>query len=95
MRRNEQDSSCSVLLGFCAQRKLGAPQGYADAFRRLADAGMIDGPLARRLMSATGFRNVVAHPSDALDMARVYQAASLGPRDLRTFLDALHRIIAP
>lgn len=76
----------------CLQLKLGAPGTYADAFRRLADAGYLDRALAERLERAAGFRNVVAHAYERLDMARVHRAAREGPDDLRAFLAALSRL---
>ena len=75
----------------CLRFDLGAPQGYADAFRRLEAAGIVDPPLADRLVLATGFRNVVAHAYETIDMQRVHRAASDGPVDLRAFLGALER----
>jgi len=75
----------------CLRFDLGAPQGYADAFRRLQQGGLLEAALADRLVRATGFRNVVAHAYDTLDMARVHLAATEGPADLRAFLAALGR----
>jgi len=72
----------------CLLWALGTPTTYADAFRRLRDAGIIEPPLAGRLAKAAGFRNVVARAYDHLDMARVH-AATHGPADLRLFLAAL------
>jgi uncharacterized protein YutE (UPF0331/DUF86 family) len=46
----------------------GTPQSYADAFRRLQGANLIDAALADRLVRAAGFRNVVAHAYEHLDM---------------------------
>ena len=43
---------------------------------------------AGRLTRAAGFRNVVAHAYEELDMRRVHTAAQEGPRDLRAFLAA-------
>ncbi len=73
----------------CFHFKLGAPSSYADAFQRLAGAAVIEPELASRLVRAAGFRNVVAHAYDQLDMLRVYRAAQSGPDDLRAFLGAL------
>jgi uncharacterized protein YutE (UPF0331/DUF86 family) len=73
----------------CLQRDLGSPTSYADAFHRLARAGIIDQPLAERLARAAGFRNVIAHAYDELDMERVFRAARDGPRDLEAFLSIL------
>ena len=78
-----------VALAVCVLRHLGTPSGYADAFRRLESADVIDRPLADRLVRAAGFRNTVAHAYDTLDMARVYRAATEGPADLIAFLAAV------
>jgi uncharacterized protein YutE (UPF0331/DUF86 family) len=78
-----------VALGACAEFRLGTPAGYADAFVRLGTAGVIAADLAQRLVGAAGFRNVVAHAYESIDMVRVHRAASHGPADLRAFLAAI------
>jgi uncharacterized protein YutE (UPF0331/DUF86 family) len=78
-----------LAMAVCLSLKLGTPASYADAFRKLQDAGVLDVALAERLVRAAGFRNVVAHAYDALDMARVHTAATNGPADLRAFLACL------
>jgi uncharacterized protein YutE (UPF0331/DUF86 family) len=77
-----------LAVSACLHWDLGAPASYADAFRRLAGAGLIEESLADRLARAAGFRNVIAHAYDQLDMNRVFRAASHGPRDLEAFLAA-------
>lgn len=84
-----------LAVAACVAHGAGTPQSYADAFRRLQAAGIIDAPLADRLVRATGFRNVVAHAYERLDLARVFQAAANGPADLRAFLAAIARRAAP
>jgi uncharacterized protein YutE (UPF0331/DUF86 family) len=83
-----------LAVAACLHLKLGTPATYADAFRRLAAAGHLDAALAERLARAAGFRNVVAHAYEALDMARVHRAARDGPSDLRRFLAALRDRVA-
>ena len=78
-----------LAIAACLRFDLGAPASYADAFRRLAAARVLDDALAERLVRAAGFRNVVAHAYDWLDMARVFRTAREGPPDLRAFLVAL------
>jgi uncharacterized protein YutE (UPF0331/DUF86 family) len=73
----------------CIRLRLGTPATYAEAFLKLSEAGLIPRELAERLGRAAGFRNVVAHEYDTLDMRRVHLAATQGPRDLRSFLQAL------
>jgi len=73
----------------CVHFRLGTPQNYGESFQRLAAAGFLAPELAARLTRAAGFRNVVAHAYEQLDMGRVYRAAQEGPADLRAFLKAL------
>jgi uncharacterized protein YutE (UPF0331/DUF86 family) len=75
-----------LATALCIRLHLGAPDTYGDAFRRLARAGRLDEDLAGRLARAAGFRNIVAHAYESLDMARVHAAATSGPGDLRAFL---------
>jgi uncharacterized protein YutE (UPF0331/DUF86 family) len=65
-----------LAVSTCVRLSLGTPKGYAEAILRLAEAGILDRDLAERLVRASGFRNVVAHAYERLDMERVYQAAS-------------------
>jgi uncharacterized protein YutE (UPF0331/DUF86 family) len=78
-----------LAVSFCLHWNLGTPENYGDAFRRLAEGGYIDADLAGRLVRAAGFRNVVAHAYEHLDLRRVHQAAVEGPGDLRAFLRTL------
>ena len=81
-----------LAVAACVAHGSGTPQSYADAFRRLQTAGLIDEALAGRLVRAAGFRNVVAHAYERLDMTRVHQAACAGPADLRAFVAAVARL---
>jgi uncharacterized protein YutE (UPF0331/DUF86 family) len=78
-----------LAMTACLALNVGTPSSYADAFRRLRDAGVLDAELTDRLARAAGFRNVVAHAYDTLDMQRVYEAATRGPVDLLKFLSCL------
>jgi uncharacterized protein YutE (UPF0331/DUF86 family) len=101
--RPETDASDAVVLHLwqatqiaidlataaCVKFELGTPASYADAFARLRNAEVIGVELARRLAKAAGFRNVVAHAYERLDMRRVHDAALHGPADLRSLVAAL------
>ncbi len=80
-----------LAVSSCVALGAGTPQTYSDAFRKLAASGVIEPALADRLVRAAGFRNVVAHAYDRLDMVRVFEAARSGPADLRAFLGAISR----
>lgn len=73
----------------CVKLGLGAPPTYAEAFRRLAEHGVIEVELAQSLARAAGFRNLVAHAYDKLDLGRVHEAAREGPADLIAFVRVL------
>lgn len=78
-----------LATGACVKWNLGTPATYADAFTRLAEAGIVDAELARRLKRAAGFRNLIAHAYERLDMGRVHAAATEGPADLLALIAAL------
>ena len=78
-----------VAMSACLALRLGTPGSYADAFRRLEQADIIETAVADRLVRAAGFRNIVAHAYESLDLRRVHQAATDGPADLLQFLAAL------
>lgn len=78
-----------LAVAACVQLDFGTPPTYAGAFRLLEANGVIESALADRLVRAAGFRNVVAHAYDTLDMARVHRAATEGPADLIAFIEAL------
>lgn len=78
-----------LAVSTCVRLGLGSPPTYADAFRSLAGAGVIDAALADRLARAAGFRNLLVHAYATLDLRRVHAVAVEGPADLRAFLAAL------
>jgi hypothetical protein len=87
--RGDDQAAIDLAVSACIHFRLGAPTGYGAAFSRLAEAGYLDPGLAARLVRAAGFRNVVAHAYDTLDMGRVHRSAREGPAGLRGFLGAL------
>lgn len=78
-----------VALSACLRFDLGAPPTYADTFDRLEKAGIIGAELRDRLVRAAGFRNVLVHADEQLDLRRVHAAAVHGPDDLRRLLAAV------
>ncbi len=78
-----------LAMSACVALRLGTPRSYADAFRRLQRAGIVEPALADRLVQAAGFRNIVAHAYESLDLKRVQRAAADGPADLLRFLARL------
>lgn len=82
-----------VALAATVALKLGTPRSYAEAFRLLARAGHLEPDLAERLARAAGFRNMIAHAYEGLDLVRVHAVASNGPSDLRAFFGAMAKVV--
>ena len=78
-----------LALSACVKLDLGTPPTYAGAFEKLGQAGHLEPELTQRLCRAAGFRNLVAHAYEGLDMERLWKAAREGPADLRAFLASM------
>lgn len=55
------EASIDAAMHLVRVRKLGIPQDSREAFTLLADADLIDRPLARYLQSMVGFGNIAVH----------------------------------
>ena len=86
----------AVDLAMHAGADEGLPEAstYQDAFRRLADAGLIERDLAGRLAGWAGFRNVLAHLYATIDYDRVYDALQ-ETGDLEAFAKIVSRTLPP
>ncbi|MEW6152760.1 MAG: HepT-like ribonuclease domain-containing protein [Actinomycetota bacterium] len=78
-----------LAVSTCVRAGLGSPSTYAEAFQRLAEAGILVPELAARLGRAAGFRNLLVHGYERLDPVRVHAIARDGPPDLLAFLSCL------
>ena len=67
------------------------PQSYRDVFRLFGERGVIPDDLAKRLASAAGLRNLVAHQYAVIDWQRIHEIASLHLGDLLLFCETLAR----
>lgn len=87
---------CSDLaLHLVADLGLGVPGEARAAFEALARAGVLDPALARKLSSAIGLRNRIAHEYGALDLAKVYEAVRRDLGDLDAFAAAASEVRLP
>ncbi len=69
-----------------ANLSVGIAIGYADAFRKLGDLGLVPRDFAERLASMAGFRNVLVHMYLQVDPTKVYHALQHDLSDLDTFI---------
>ena len=54
-------AAVDLAMHLGADAGLAAPATYQEAFRRLADGGLLERDLSERLAAWAGFRNVLAH----------------------------------
>jgi len=77
-------AAVDLAMHLGADAGLAPPATYQEAFRRLADGGLLERDLSERLAAWTGFRNVLAHSYATVNYDRAYDA--LGePADLEQF----------
>lgn len=68
-----------------AAEHLGMPQSQADAFRLLADAGRLSRDLSDRMIGMCGFRNVLVHQYQELEVELLHLVARERWKDLIEF----------
>ena len=61
-------AAIDLAMHLVARDHLGMPQSSADAFRVLAQAGLISQESCRAMMAMTGFRNIAIHAYQEMNM---------------------------
>jgi uncharacterized protein YutE (UPF0331/DUF86 family) len=77
--------SIAIATHWLADEGRAVPQRYGEVFSLLADRGVLASPLAARLRSAAGLRNLIAHQYGVLDADRIFAVASHDLDDLLAF----------
>lgn len=72
----------AVATHWIADEGWGVPQTHGEVFSVLGSKGVIDDALSRRLRSAAGLRNLIAHQYGVIDLERLYAVASNDLEDL-------------
>ena len=86
--------SLALAAHWLADEGRQVPQTYRDVLLALAEAGVVPRPLAERLASAAGLRNLIAHQYAVLDWRRVHTIARDSVQDLEEFCAELANTIA-
>ena len=73
-----------------ADQRLGEPSSNRELFALLGRAGWLEPELTRRLEDMAGFRNVVVHGYQALDLEVVRDVVAHRLDDLLAFVAAVH-----
>lgn len=85
------ESTIDLANHLIRRRQLGVPNSSGDAFRLLAQAGVIDPNLAVRMLQMTGYRNVAVHAYQKLDLQITLWVIQTGLDDLLRAADQLRR----
>jgi uncharacterized protein YutE (UPF0331/DUF86 family) len=88
-------AAIDLAMHIVARRRLGMPQGSADAFRLLHNAGHIDEGLLRAMTAMTGFRNIAIHEYQAMDLSILREIAEVRWQSLVDYCCALGLRIQP
>ena len=70
-----------------------APGTMGETFVLLAEEGVIEPVLARRLRAAVGFRNIAVHSYRSIDWWIVHELTTTGLEDLRAYAAAIGRVL--
>ncbi|MCY4451485.1 MAG: DUF86 domain-containing protein [Immundisolibacterales bacterium] len=74
-----------------SDERLGEPRTNRELFDRLEQAGWIEPPLAGTLRDMAGFRNILVHGYDTVDLAVVRDVVEHRLDDLLRFVDSIRR----
>lgn len=77
-------AAIDLAMHVVASKHLGMPQSQADAFRLLGDAGEIDRELSEKMIGMCGFRNILIHQYQNVDIELLHEVASEHWQDLDT-----------
>ena len=76
-------------------RRLGTPKESRDSFVLLAEAGIIDTPMLRILLSMVGFRNILVHQYTRLDPSILHAVITTHIYEVLTFAQAMLQLPQP
>lgn len=68
-----------------SERKIGIPKGSREAFKLLEEAHIISSDLAKTLMNMVGFRNIVVHDYQALELGILQSILEKHVKDFNDF----------
>jgi uncharacterized protein YutE (UPF0331/DUF86 family) len=87
--------SADIALHIASDQGWGVPPSYAAAFDLLAERGVIDRDLARRMAAIASLRNRVAHGYGSVDLDRIWREIPDGVATLVAFTGAIAGFIEP
>jgi len=87
------EAALQICFHVSAQRLHRVPEEYAECFRMLGEAGMLDTELVENLQRMARFRNMLVHVYWEVDYERVYDILQENLDDLRRFVQAVGELL--
>ncbi len=87
------EAAIQLCFHVSAHRVQRVPEGYADCFALLGEAGVVPEELSRRLQQMARFRNMLVHVYWDVDYERIYTMLQANLDDLRAFVQALGELL--
>lgn len=88
-------AALDVASHIVSDRRLGEPRTNRELFDLLQRDAWIEEPLASTLRNMAGFRNVLVHGYEDVDLAVVRDVLANHLGDLETFVEAVRRRLGP
>jgi uncharacterized protein YutE (UPF0331/DUF86 family) len=76
-----------------ADDKLGNPSNYREIIEILGSAGVLPGNFARELSGMPGFRNLLIHEYQKIDVNKVHEHLLSGPAQFKQFIGYINRYL--
>jgi uncharacterized protein YutE (UPF0331/DUF86 family) len=82
-----------IAAHIISEEGLGVPGSASDMFFLLQENGFISADLADKMVKAVGFRNLLVHEYQKIDLQRLYETAEKNVDDLMAFLASIFRML--
>ncbi len=79
-------ATIDLAEAYVSYKNFRKPTTMSESFYILQEGGIIDQDLCARMISMTGFRNVIAHDYDKVNYSIVYKSLRDGLNDIEEFL---------
>jgi uncharacterized protein YutE (UPF0331/DUF86 family) len=80
-----------IAAHIVSEEGYGVPGSTSEMFYLLEDNGIIEKALTEKMVQAIGFRNLIAHEYEKIDVGRVFLTARENAQDLVVFIQAVFK----
>ena len=80
-----------IAAHIISEEGMGLPSSAGDMFFLLHENGYLSAELAERMVKAVGFRNLLVHEYEKINLQRLHQAAEKNVDELMLFLSSIFK----